>query len=802
MLLQQLKLRNIRSYEQETITFPEGSILLAGDVGAGKSTLLLALEFALFGVSRPELPAELLLRKGATQGGATLTFFLEGKHITIERGLRKEKDTIKQTPGSITIDGIKKELMPLELKAEMISLLGYPPEFLAKSKNYLFRYTLYAPQEEMKSILEEDAEIRLDTLRKIFNVDKYKVVRENAQLYMKELRDRIRVLEAKVEPLEVVQQDLSGISREKESLLDSLQHHSLHWEAVQRKIEEQQAALEASEQRHHAWLELQRQYQTLIALQQEKGQQLAQLHHQQELREAQLAALPQDRMSKEEVVEQQQQLSREKQELVERHSSLREKRSFLRQQVTDGEQESAVLMAGINSIPEKEQLMYRLREELPQYSLLDERWAASESLFAEVTQHLGRNETLLAESRSVKDKLVSLDVCPLCLQEVREEHRHTIIARETVRIEQAEKLLFEFRKQRQEILRQRQEIRQQQQHFMQQQNLLSRTELELRQLQQQQQRSEQFQEQLARWKGEYQGTVQEIEKLEQEGKLLQLEQALQELQRVLQRLVQRQYLEQQLRDTAVESRKLQQQVLKLDDGIASLHQEFKPQQDFTQEVQQQKQILQDIQVEEKSLAIQQGQLKTQLTTVGKQEEQLLRKAEGLLRQKNALLRAREIHHWLEEFFLKVTSVIEKHVMVGIHRLFNQLFQEWFSVLVRDEEVNSRIDPDFTPLIGFNGHEVLFSQLSGGERTSAALAYRLALNKVINEVIHEIKTKDLLILDEPTDGFSSEQLDKVREVLEKLALRQIILVSHESKIESFVEHVIKIQKEGAASAVVG
>ena len=59
---------------------------------------------------------------------------------------------------------------------------------------------------------------------------------------------------------------------------------------------------------------------------------------------------------------------------------------------------------------------------------------------------------------------------------------------------------------------------------------------------------------------------------------------------------------------------------------------------------------------------------------------------------------------------------------------------------------------------------------------------------------------VLILDEPTDGFSSEQLDKVRDVLDKLNLRQTIIVSHESKIETFVQNVIRITKEGERSGV--
>mgnify|MGYP001570677881 FL=1 len=57
-----------------------------------------------------------------------------------------------------------------------------------------------------------------------------------------------------------------------------------------------------------------------------------------------------------------------------------------------------------------------------------------------------------------------------------------------------------------------------------------------------------------------------------------------------------------------------------------------------------------------------------------------------------------------------------------------------------------------------------------------------------------------MLDEPTDGFSSEQLDKVRDVLEQLNAKQVVIVSHESKIESFVDNVIRVGKEEHISKV--
>ncbi|MEX2717820.1 MAG: hypothetical protein Q6370_016110, partial [Candidatus Sigynarchaeota archaeon] len=63
------------------------------------------------------------------------------------------------------------------------------------------------------------------------------------------------------------------------------------------------------------------------------------------------------------------------------------------------------------------------------------------------------------------------------------------------------------------------------------------------------------------------------------------------------------------------------------------------------------------------------------------------------------------------------------------------------------------------------------------------------------------TRDLIILDEPTMGFSREQLKRVRDVFNELDVRQLIIVSHEPDVESFVNHVIRIDKKDNVSFVV-
>jgi len=102
--------------------------------------------------------------------------------------------------------------------------------------------------------------------------------------------------------------------------------------------------------------------------------------------------------------------------------------------------------------------------------------------------------------------------------------------------------------------------------------------------------------------------------------------------------------------------------------------------------------------------------------------------------------------------------------------------------------------DFELIITVNGYNSPFRDLSGGEKSALSLAYRLALNKIINERYQEVKTKDLLILDEPTDGFCQEQINKMQDIFEKLNTAQMIIISHERNLDSFVTDIFNFKKE--------
>lgn len=63
-----------------------------------------------------------------------------------------------------------------------------------------------------------------------------------------------------------------------------------------------------------------------------------------------------------------------------------------------------------------------------------------------------------------------------------------------------------------------------------------------------------------------------------------------------------------------------------------------------------------------------------------------------------------------------------------------------------------------------------------------------------------RRNSLLILDEPTDGFSKEQLGRLRDVLRELNCEQVIIVSYKKELESFVDRIYHVTKENGKLGV--
>jgi exonuclease SbcC len=115
----------------------------------------------------------------------------------------------------------------------------------------------------------------------------------------------------------------------------------------------------------------------------------------------------------------------------------------------------------------------------------------------------------------------------------------------------------------------------------------------------------------------------------------------------------------------------------------------------------------------------------------------------------------------------------------------------------------KVDKTYSPLVrSEEGFERDVSNLSGGERTLLAFAYRIGLGQLImqSRTGHGIYT---LLLDEPTESLGREDgsVDRLAEAISRLkAIEQIIAVTHSEAFAEKAEHVMRVEKEAGVSRV--
>ncbi|MAG73726.1 hypothetical protein CL620_05380 [archaeon] len=800
MFLKSISLKNIRSYIDQTITFDEGSTLLAGDIGSGKSTILLAIEFALFGTSRPDLPAETLLRKGTTNAYVELSFNLQNQQITVRRNLKRDKNSIKQTAGHLIINDTKTELTAVELKAQILNLLAYPGQLVNKNKNYIFRYTIYTPQEDMKAILQDNPELRLEVLRKIFDIEKYQNIRDNLQIVLKELRKTIAQRMTRLENYSEQEKKMEQFLHQKIEVNRQLSAKQLSLRQLTEKIKTLQGNLEQIEAEQKITLSLKSRQENITQLQKQLQFQIEESYAQQQNLLLQMAA--QEKFSEQEEINLNEILSKlekEKENYLQKESSLNQKLAQIQQEIKQTKQNNESLQTIISTLQIKEEKITDLTTNITKKSELKIKSDELESLIKQTQEIITRNQVIIDEAKVILANISKIDTCPTCQQQVSVEHKEQVIDKQQEKIAQAQ-LTINNSKIR-EINEEKQLIQAQIEKIIQEEKELAGLTEQVTQLQQKRQELTKGEEQLLLLVQENNQLMQELQKLNTSDQLKKINDELNRLRERLLEFKQAKSRAERLKTLEDVLERYSQQVESLQSETKQINEKLQGREDLAETINLTKDQLTNLREQEKQELMLITSLTSQIKHLQNQIQEINLVLEKLNQQKTKLQQEQQLSHWLEKFFLPLAYSIERAMMLNIHQLFNQLFQEWFSLLISDEQMNARIDDSFSPVIEQNGYEINFSALSGGERTSAALAYRLALNKVINDVVHQIKTKELLILDEPTDGFSAEQLDKVRDVLERLNLQQTILVSHESKIESFVDNVITITKQGHESSVI-
>lgn len=678
MLLKKITLRNIRSYKEEEIIFPEGSTLLSGDIGSGKTSVLIGIEFALFGL-QPGQKGNLILRNDVKEGGVKLEFEINGKEIIVERSLKRTK-AVSQDFCSISIDGEKKELAVTELKNRVLEILNYPKEF-SKKQNLLYKFTVYTPQEEMKQIILQDPETRINTIRHIFGIDKYKKILENSSILASKLREQRRLNEGMIS-----------------------------------NLENDKAILETKES------ELESKYYNVSSVEKDLFLKTEQRKKLQEEQEENSGKLEEKRNLEQEVVKSNIMINSKKDSLLSNNKTIGE----LTQQIKELSElkfDELRIMALEKEIQSNKNKQVILNEENIKIS-------------SQINSLRIKND----DSIKIKYKISQIEICPTCLQNVGAVYKTNVINKIESDTNENNKQIKSFSIEKEKLTEKISELLSETNEKEKEINDLKLLRIKLQNIEEKNKRVSDLEKINLSFK-------KDIEMLESNNKILR-------------------------------------------GAIFNLNK-------FESLFKEKQKEIENAMKEERLADIKVAELKKEIEVFSKQIEEIKGRIQQTEEIKKKLHFIMELENWLSEKFTPMISFIERNVMAKLKIEFSELFNKWFCMLV-SENFMARIDENFTPIIEQQDYEIPYEYLSGGERTAVALAYRLSLNQVINSILSTINTKDIVILDEPTDGFSDQQLDKIREVLMQLNVAQLLLVSHEQKIESFVENVLRFKKENGIS----
>jgi exonuclease SbcC len=642
MLFKKLTIQNIRSYKDLTIEFPKGSVLLAGNIGSGKTSVLLGLQFALFGL-QPGQKGTSILRQGTNNAYACLELDIDGETIILERTIKKS------TNGGITQDS-------------NIITIGTERKEMSTS--------------EMKAIIQEKPEVRLDTLRHIFGIDRYKRIKDNSQILFQKIKEAIKIKEVLASELNLMKEKFTFENEKKITIARESNNLNLEYQNLILKKQQAEKKLTSSQSLINEKITLESEFIKTTALIQGKK---------------------------------------------DLESRMKKEITLMRKQINEKLDFSEERLKAILELLEKHK------------KILDKKNIE----FLKINSQISAFETRKERPLKLKNQITSLENCPTCLQSVGQDHKSRIEKQIQYDMEEINRELEQKIQYKQILIK---EIKKEKE-------LLNGYEIDRNNLQQD------------KIKYEHQ---KEIE--------IKIKSDIFILERTSNEIIEFQNQSKQLQTKIQTFTKSQEEFDKAKKEFQEIN-----------EITRTKEIL--MATKNKELELLKARLE-ELSTEIKSKEKIRKEINHL----------RELQDWIQEKFITMINLTEKNVMSKLRNNFSTIFAEWFSMLVSDS-LSVRLNEDFTPIITNQDYEIDYDFLSGGERTATALAYRLSLNKILNSMLSQIKTKNIVILDEPTDGFATEQIDKMRDIFEQLKAEQTILVSHEEKIEGFVDHVIRIKKDG-------
>lgn len=848
MIIKEIELENIRSYKKQLIKFSSGINFLSGDIGSGKSTILLAIEFALFGFKRGDLEGFHLLRKGEDEGNVKLCLYdpKTNENLEIFRKLKKSKknSNISQESGYLKYNSSLEELSPSELNSHIFDILNFPKEFLTKDKNLIYRFTTYTPQEQLKEILFSDSEKKLEVIRKLFKIDKYKQLSDSINIFISENRIEKKLLESKLESkdrideeinlldkeiLELEQKEKDLLNKEKpliekiqkckdavlkrEDFLDKLNLKKVSVEKKLSQLDElTKQNFDTKKKISQSSLELSK-LDKLDIDKVKQGNNLKIKHLENDLKKIQ--------NEKSIFLKDKENLEKTKQERFELEKQIQLMKS-LELKIKDKSKEFDYILTKCK-LKDAQVEIRELNKKLEKVNKIKKTFEEDSKEILILNEKIKNLKEFLLDKEKELKNFTKLDFCPTCKQNICDGHKMDIMQETRLDIKD-----YKFQTQQYSVKLEKLKVQ-----IDINKHKLSKIEEDENKLFKLKEKEKYLLEKTIHEKNLYLDLQKEKKEL-LILKKLKLEEKVEEINLKLKES----NLEKNFEELSKKELKNNSDISNLKLEISNLNNNIQIKKKLNLEIKELNLIIKSNQeklnkkeellsTKEKlnlrELEIRESKKKYQILLDNLFEKQklfgselasfktdILNKKKILtdkksLKEEMNILKKNLISLTIKEEFLdkkvnNISKLIEKAVFTKYYAQFNEEFEKLFKDLIEDNEIDVRLDEVFNIIIEQNGYDIDIKNLSGGEKSSLAIAYRLGLKKIIEDNLGREQKLNILILDEPTDGFSNEQIDRLGNILKESNLKQILLVSHDEKIESISDEIIHIEKVNHISTI--
>ncbi|MCL5420237.1 MAG: SMC family ATPase [Candidatus Parvarchaeota archaeon] len=795
MIISEIQLDNIRSHKRNSIEFTPGINVITGNTGSGKSSVLMSIEYALFGkIGEGREEGKMLLRRNSNEGSIAIKLINNNDEYEIKRGLKRVGDSVRNDDSK---NYIIKNDKKIDLQNRASDINSYVNKILKiESENPLkmFETITYIKQDELKNLIFETGQYKQEYIDGLLQLNKYLDVYESTRDLITKIKNEIELNKKEIE-LGIDENEIIRIETK-------INENKNVIEALKNGLEENRILLEnktIEKKQKESELEFERNKKIDF----EKMSTEIKLKNNEKIKlENEITKIKQkieDANKNFKAVER-----NEKNELEKAIKNLEEITKTKSDELKKLYQDFFQLEYSYkNAQKEEENLSNEKTSENLKIKTLTEEAAKIKkrletALEIENKEEIaGRIKELKTKSDELKKEMedsIKSGFCVMCGNKIT-DISHVKTEYET-KIKKCQDSITELKGISDNIKYSKKDLENQLEIIKMKidssNEILHKVTSRLSELKIEEKKTE-----YEIKKDNYKKYSDELEEL-----LSSLKKAREELQKV-----------QEQEKLAIEVENYNNRINEIEKAILNYIDEIKYTEDrlagikFDEEELKKKENGFKLTIEEIN------KINYKITEIKKEtemrEKQILEDKGRLEEVKIKIKKREEIIKTLnkKEDLLKIISnlredirSIREYVRLKFINEFKSLFKARFEELRNENDYLLDIDNNYNVIINAGNEETDARALSGGEKTSVAIAYRLALSSLAS-ILGGVGKNELILMDEPTSGLDKEDINALTSAITKITdLKQIVIVTHEDSMKNIADRVIKLKKEAGVSTL--